>query len=352
MNHWSIIFFSALAASIIFTLVVRRIALRLEVVDWPDGQRKLHTNGRPLLGGVAIFGAFWLIVLILAQTGSLPSPLLRHSLLGAFMGSIALLVVGIIDDWRSLSPWIRLAAGALAVLITLAAGVGLDKITNPFGGVINLGGWKLSLGPLGTIALLGDGLVFMWLMGMMYTTKVLDGLDGLATGIALVGTLMIFFLTMTKKFHQPEVGLLALALAGVLAGFLLFNFHPARIFLGEAGSLLVGFLLGLLAVISGGKIATTLLVMAVPILDFLRVIVRRAWLGRSVFQGDREHLHFRLLDAGFSERSTVLLLYALAFLFGITTLFLQSAFKLLTLGFLAVLMLLVGFWLARRPTRR
>jgi UDP-GlcNAc:undecaprenyl-phosphate GlcNAc-1-phosphate transferase len=131
-------------------------------------------------------------------------------------------------------------------------------------------------------------------------------------------------------------------------GFLIFNFNPARIFLGESGSLFLGFTLGVLAVISGGKIATALLVMAVPILDLARVVIIRFFSGKKVSQGDREHLHFRLLDAGMGERKTVLVLYAISFLFGLTTLVLPSRLKLATLGILVLGMIGVGIWLRKQ----
>ena len=142
---------------------------------------------------------------------------------------------------------------------------------------------------------------------------------------------MIFFLTQTTRFFQPEVGLLALIFAGCCLGFLVFNFNPARIFLGESGSLFLGFFMGTLAVISGGKIATALLVMAVPILDLARVLIVRTVSGKKISEGDREHLHFKLLDRGISVRKTVLLLYAVSFLFGITTLVLPSRMKFVVL---------------------
>ena len=142
---------------------------------------------------------------------------------------------------------------------------------------------------------------------------------------------------------------MALVLAGTCLGFLLFNFHPAKIFLGESGSLFVGFMLGVLAVVGGGKLATALLVMAVPILDLARVMYVRHKRGQAIMQGDREHLHFKLLDRGWSERNVVILYYVVAAAFGTTTLFLQSYQKLLALGFLAIAMIAVGWRIANSP---
>ncbi len=348
-----IFFLAAFGVSLLATYGVKYLARSLEIVDWPDGERKLHTKPVALLGGLAIFISFWLVAGYVSFFTTAFEPHIHGGqLLGIFLASSILMILGSIDDVKSLGPWVRLLVTAAAVLLVLFFGVGLDKITNPFGGSFDLNFWTVSLSSLGTIAVVGDALVFFWLFGMMYTTKVLDGLDGLAAGIVTIGLFMVYFLTQTKKFWQPDVGLMALIAAGAVLGFLCFNFHPAKIFLGEGGSLLIGFLLGVLAVISGGKIATALLVMAVPILDLVRVIYVRWRDGRSVFQGDREHLHFRLRDAGFSERGAVLFLYAVALVFGFTTLFLQSKFKLITLLGLAIAMGLFGIWLGKAPRRQ
>ena len=335
-----IYFFLAFFLSLIFTLLIRRIALKFDIVDRPDGGRKLHRSPVPLLGGLAIWFSFWLVVgSVLFFYPLYGIEILSKKLIAAFSGSLILVVLGVMDDRRPLPPKIRLIITAAAALLTVLGGVGLAKITNPFGGYI-----QLSL-------ILGNFLVWLWLLGLMYTTKILDGLDGLSTGIVFIGAMMIYFLTRTAKFYQPNVGFIALVLAGVCLGFLVFNFYPAKIFLGESGSLFVGFMLGVLAVIAGGKIATALLVMAVPILDLARVIYLRFRRGQPIFQGDRRHLHFQLLDYGLSERQTVLLLYLISFLFGITTLFLQSTQKLLALLFLLLAMITVGWKLNTRTLK-
>jgi UDP-GlcNAc:undecaprenyl-phosphate GlcNAc-1-phosphate transferase len=325
-------FLVAFVLSIIFTLLVRQLARKLKIVDTPDKTRHLHFQPVPLLGGAAIFLAFWLVTAcVLFYHPVYGIEILKTKLIWALAASVIIIIIGIVDDWKPVSAKIRLAVTAAAVLVAVAGGIGLQKITNPFGGFI-----QMSL-------IVGNVLVFLWLMGMMYTTKILDGLDGLATGVVAIGAIMIFFLTRTAKFYQPNVGLLALIFAGACLGFLLFNFHPAKIFLGEPGSLFIGFMLGILAVISGGKLATALLVMAVPVLDLARVIYTRIRHGRPVFEGDREHLHFKLLTFGLSERQAVVLFYFISALFGATTLFLQSTQKLLALLFLFIAMIAVGW---------
>lgn len=341
-----VLFLGGIIFSVFFTLAVKKYAIHFKILDTPDNARKKHHRATPLLGGVAIWLSFWCIVgYLLFFTHTFTKSISNVQFLGIFLGSLLLMIVGFFDDVFSLSPWVRLIGTFLVSFLVVACGIQLLEITNPLGGVVNLEIWPIVLANTHIVIFLGDIVVFLWLIGMMYTTKILDGLDGLSTGVTTIGAFMIFFLTQTKKFYQPEVGILALVFAGCCIGFLLFNFSPAKIFLGEGGSLFLGFLLGILAVISGGKIATTLLVMAVPLLDIFRVIYLRIIKHRSIFHGDREHLHFRLLDAGLNERKSVLFLYAIAFIFGITTLFFPSKAKLFTLIFLMLSMFIISILL-------
>ena len=219
----------------------------------------------------------------------------------------------------------------------MVVGVRIGTVTNPLGGFLEFGGW------------LAIVISFIWLCGMMYTTKLLDGLDGLASGIVLIGVLAIFFLSITDVYWQPTMALYTLIFAGILIGFLVWNWHPAKIFLGEGGSTLVGFVLGVLAIISGAKVATALLVMGIPILDVIWVIARRKFLEHHrVSIGDSKHLHFRLLKAGFSHKRAVLFYYFIAASFGAVSLFLQSRQKMVALALLALLMLVIGIIVTRR----
>ena len=347
-----IYFLLAFFLTIVFTWLVKKISLKWKILDKPDGFRKQHSKPVPLLGGLAIFLSFWLIVAYLIFfTNLIGQNIQPTQLIGVFFGSCILMVVGFFDDLRGLPALTRLILSVAAVLLVLAGGVGLTAITNPLGGVFDLNIWQLDLGVWGTVVVLADLLVFFWLMGMMYTSKILDGLDGLSTGIVAIGAFMIFGLSNLSKFYQPDTALIAIVLAGACLGFLIFNFYPAKIFLGEGGSLFLGFALGVLAVIAGGKFATALLVMAVPVMDLIRVIYVRLSRKQHIFQGDREHLHFRLLKVGLSERQTVLWLYLIAFLFGLTTLFFQSQQKLIALIFLAIVMIISIIWLGKKERK-
>jgi UDP-GlcNAc:undecaprenyl-phosphate GlcNAc-1-phosphate transferase len=166
----------------------------------------------------------------------------------------------------------------------------------------------------------------------MYATKFLDGLDGLVSGISVIGALSIAGLCLLTKFYQPDVASLALIMAGAFAGFLVFNVHPAKIFLGEGGSLFAGFLLGVLAIISGSKFATTLLILGLAGLDLISVVFQRLFEKQhSIFQGDQKHLHFRLLKAGFSYWGAVLFYWLIALFFGASALLMGTREKVIAL---------------------
>ena len=346
-------FFIALTISFLCTAGVRMLMQRYGIVDRPKKKRrKIHKKNIPLGGGVAIFLGFFVVVFLAYLNGwfRVGNVEGRH-ILGIFFGSVVLIVGGLIDDKCGLKARYQIWFPVLAALIVIAFGIGPHVVTNPFGQALGLDRWIVSFGSFGNWIVLADTVVFFWLMSMMFTTKFLDGLDGLVTGMVVIGAFIIFFLSLQEAWYQADVALLAIIFAGASVGFLVWNWHPAKIFLGEGGSLFTGFILGSLAIISGGKIATTLLVMGIPMLDVLRVIIRRFQKGKPIYMGDSEHLHFKLLSSGFSHKQAVLLFYAISFLFGITTLFLQSRQKLIALIFLFILMLLLGIWFSRKEHR-
>jgi len=201
--------------------------------------------------------------------------------------------------------------------------------------------------------LLADTFTFFWLLGMMYTTKLLDGLDGLVSGITLISAIFIFFVALNKgDIVQYDVALLAILLIGSFLGFLVFNFNPAAIFLGEGGSTMAGFLLGAISIISGSKVGVTLMLLSIPALDFLWTIIRRLMERKSPFStSDKKHLHHRLLDAGFSVKRAVLSLYGITVLFGLAAYYLQGvSWSVLGVGLivLIVFMLILAYLYKRQ----
>lgn len=346
------------------TWFVRKIAVFFKVFDYPVGPRKIHQQPTPLLGGVAVFAGLFIVLFLFVVLA--PQSLVGHylqlkQLIGVFIGGFILVAGGILDEKYNLKPSHQMVFSIAAVLAVIACGVGVREITNPFGGLsageagtISLVSWEKTFfwwhGTAYRLSLPADLITFIWLLVIIYTTKFLDGLDGLVSGITVIGALTVAFLATLTKWYQPEVALMSVIVAGAFLGFLFWNWHPAKMFLGNSGSTLAGFLLGVLAIISGSKIATTLLVLGVPVLDVAWVVGRRiVWEKKSPAQADRKHLHFRLLDVGFSHRGAVLFLYLVSALFGVAALFLQSKEKVIALIILGVFMVgLAVFAINRR----
>lgn len=350
---------SCVAAAGLTPLAIR-LARRLGAVDDPAAAptRKLHARPVPLLGGLAIIAATGIGWFTLERLGALPTADIQFKhLIGLTAAGVVLAIGGFLDDRYRLPAHRQIWWVVLAALVAITAGIGVPFITNPFGGFIDLTQveWRLFTwgGVPYHLTLWADLFTIIWLLGATYTTKILDGLDGLVSGLGVIGSVIIFLLTLRPEVSQTGVGLLALSLAGASLGFLFWNWHPARIFLGESGSLYIGFLLGTLSIISGGKIATALLILGLPILDLLWVIVQRLRAGRSPFTtSDRRHLHFRLLDAGFSPRQSVLIVYGTITVFGLSTLYVDGVTKVLVLGGLAIMTALLAWWVMFRAQRR
>lgn len=344
-------FLIGLTAALLATPLIRWAARRVGVMDAPDAGRKRHAHPTPLLGGIAIFLAF--VVGVVATRGDLTGGfLLPKHLAGIVLGALILVVGGAIDDRRSLKPAVQLLFPAAAALTVIASGIGIEYVTNPFGGLINLDLWRIQLFALGGVpyglSLPGDLLVFVWLMVMMYTTKLLDGLDGLVSGLGVIGAVVVALISLRPEIGQPELARLAMIAAGAMAGFLAFNARPASIFLGEGGSTLVGYLLGTMAILSGAKIGITLLVVAVPFLDVAWTVFRRLVLERKPVSGaDLGHLHFRLQELGLSPWGTVLVFWGFAAAFGGVGLFLQHREKTLAFVLLAAVFVLSSFLMRR-----
>ena len=334
--YFAIFFLATFLASFFITKRVKLLAESLGARDFPDIPRKIHAKPLPKFGGIAIFLSFIAGVIAFALLGLSDEISLLH-IAGFVLGGAVLVAGGILDDRYDLPPYKQIWFPVAAAFLVVLSGTHISYITNPLGGPIILDQYKILTYPI-----FGSLLVFVWIMGITYTTKFLDGMDGLVTGISGIAGLVIFGLSLAPEVNQTTTAFLALIFAAACFGFLPFNFHPAKIFLGEGGSTFTGFMIAVLAVISGGKIATALLVLGIPILDAVWVIVRRLWFGASPFIGDKKHLHFRLLDIGLSQRQAVLLLYFLAAAFGGVAVFLQSLGKLVALIILSVVMLIVA----------
>ncbi|HEV2148461.1 MAG TPA: MraY family glycosyltransferase [Longimicrobiaceae bacterium] len=301
----AVIFAVALLSGFVLTPVVIRTAVAWQMFDPPHEDRRVHTEPLPRVGGVAVFLAMGagLLVTALASLGGvelLSGP--RSFFYGVLFGGGIIFATGLVDDVRGLRPGAKLVAQLVAAFVVYAYGFRID--------VVGVGSTELALG---WFAL---PLTILWIVGVTNAFNLIDGLDGLATGIALVA--LVTTLTVSLALGNLEVSLLSVALLGSLLGFLRFNFNPARIFLGDSGSLFVGFMLAVLSVYGSQKSATAILAvvplfaLAVPILDTSLAIVRRWLRGVPLSQADGRHIHHRLLALGLTHRSAVIVLYVTA----------------------------------------
>lgn len=284
----------------------------------------IHIKPIPRCGGFFLIIPFAAAILV----WHILFPDRRLLLLAGF--SIAILGFGVLDDLFDFNAFVQLVFQIALAGAAVFFGIRITQIANPLGGVINLGFW-------------GAAAAILWISGMINIINWMDGIDGLASSISFVGMLAIFFLSLLPRVGQPFSAILASILAVILLIFLFFNFPPAKIFLGTAGSIFLGFSLAVFAIISGGKIATAVIVLGIPIMDFIRVIFVRLKAGKPIFKADQNHIHHRLLKAGLSQKKIVLVIAGLSAIYGTLAVFLQSLGKfililLLPLTFSAILL--------------
>lgn len=322
-------FIAAFSLVFLLTPFVKTLAIKIGAIDRPDNLRKIHTRPVARLGGVAIVATFVVLVLI--------NFTISRQLLGLLGGILILLVIGIIDDLRGLNPWVKLAGQVIAACVALAGGIGISAIASPFGGYlpITAGRFLVQWGSLSFhITPIANLLSIIWMVGLINAINFLDGLDGLADGVSGIAAVVIFMLSL--KFHQPAVAMLSIILAGAAFGFLPFNFFPAKIFLGDSGSYFLGLTLAMLAIYSGGKLATASLVLGFTIVDGVWTVLRRMLRGVSPFKADSNHLHHLFLSAGLTQRQAVLTLYGVSIVFGAVALISQSLAKFVAFVVLAL----------------
>lgn len=316
------VFLAACLLALAITPLVRRVVTRYEIVDRPEA-RRVNVAPVPRAGGLAIAAAFLIVaaafVLLNESARWVPEPLTIESgdLVALFLGGAVAAAVGAIDDLFDLRARWQLAGQLGLAGLAVALGIGVDVIANPFGsGVIRFN------------ELFSVGFTMFWIVGMINSINWIDGLDGLSSGIALIAAVTLGVISLTTQISQPMVAVLCFALAGALAGFLRWNFHPATIFAGTSGVQFVGYTLAVLSILGSAKVAVALLVLGVPIIDTFWIIVRRVLDGRSPFSPDRSHIHHRLLDLGMSHRDTVLVIYGICAALGLVALLLSDVTQL------------------------
>jgi len=329
-----LVFLAAFAVALVTTPLAIKLSRRWGVVAVPGGRRQ-HSKPIPKLGGIPLALAYVtgivLIYIMLPPTGD---DAIR--LRGVVLGSLIFLIGGLIDDFLELSPWAQFAIQFLGAIIAMGHLIFIEVFTNPMNGEAIWIGWQ-------PLALL---LTALWMIGIINSVNWLDGLDGLAAGVGTIAALL--FAWHSLRLGQEAVAAFPLALAGALLGFLPFNFAPARIFLGTAGAYVLGYNLATLSILSPAKIATALLVLAIPILDSVWRVLDRVRRGQSPFYGDRGHLHFQLADDGVPTRWIVVGYYGFSLAFGLVAIFAPGLFKLAILLLLGALVLSILIWMSRR----
>lgn len=340
------VFVAAAVLALLLTPFVRRVVTRYDIVDRPEA-RRVNVAPVPRAGGLATAAAFLVVAatfVVLNDTQHwVPEPLTisESELVALFLGGALAAAIGAIDDLFDLRARWQLIGQLVLAGVAVVLGIGVEVIANPFGsGVIRFS-------PLFSV-----GFTVFWVVGMINSINWIDGLDGLSTGISLIAAVTLGIISLTTQIGQPMIAVLCFALAGALAGFLRWNFHPASIFAGTSGVQFVGYTLAVLSILGSAKVAIALLVLGVPIIDTFWIIVRRLTQGRSPFSPDRSHIHHRLLDLGLSHRDTVLVIYGICAALAVIAMLLSEVTQLYAFLGIFVVSGLVLFGPTRGAFRR
>lgn len=301
---YSMIFISTLLLSLLITPLIKKIAYVINAVDHPK-ERKVHNKVMPRMGGVGIYLSF---IMVYSMYIYLSHDEFNETNLAIMLGGLIIVLTGVIDDLYQISPKKKLIGQFIAALIVLSFDIRLDFVFVPFlDNPIHFGWFSYPL-------------TILWIIGITNSINLIDGLDGLASGVsAIAGTTLFLIALMMGDFF---IAALCLAFVGSILGFLFYNFHPASIFMGDSGSLFLGFFLSVVSLIGFKQVTITafvipILFLAVPISDTLYAMLRRKLNHTPISSPDKNHLHHCLLELGFSHRKTVLVIYGISVLFSL-----------------------------------
>ncbi|MBX7220154.1 MAG: undecaprenyl/decaprenyl-phosphate alpha-N-acetylglucosaminyl 1-phosphate transferase [Blastocatellia bacterium] len=339
MRTYTLVFFTSLVASFILTPVIRNYAMRRGMVDDSTEHRKIHVGSIPRLGGIGIFLAFFGSLAMLGLIESQVAHNFRDEfpdLLRLFVPCLAMFVLGLTDDLYRLNASVKFVAQILVAICFYFFTAKIGVIANPFtGNLIDLGWLSLPI-------------TVLWLVGITNAFNLIDGIDGLAAGSSLFTALAMLCVALAT--NNVMVVLVICALAGGILGFLKYNFNPATVFMGDSGSLFIGFTLASLA-IRGAQEKTTIIAVAIPLVSFglpimetLLSVLRRFLAGQPLFSADRRHIHHQLLAKGFSQRQAVIILYGASAVFAVVSLLVMSSPE----GVMGLILLVFGIsaWIA------
>lgn len=295
-------FFTAFIVALLFTPVAIWLAPKIGAVDIPKDTRRMHTKPMPRFGGMAIF--IGITVALLVFLGN------DDRVFGIIMGGVCIYILGVVDDLKGMPAKVKLLGQIGCASIVFASGIRIQFITNHFGD-----GHSYLVGITSFI------ITIIWIVGITNTVNLIDGLDGLAAGVSVIASLSIGYTAYIHGMGGVTVGMLVIA--GGALGFLPFNFHPAKIFMGDSGSLFLGFMLAtfsILGPVKGATIVATLvpvLVLGIPIFDTAFAILRRIANKRPIMEADKGHLHHRMMAVGLGQRRTVFMIYGISAVMGI-----------------------------------
>jgi UDP-GlcNAc:undecaprenyl-phosphate GlcNAc-1-phosphate transferase len=330
MNEYYLVFFTAFVLSFFFTPVARQLAFKLGILDIPKDDRKVHKEPIPYLGGAAIYASAIFTMLIFSE--------LDKTSVSIMIGGTVVFLIGLIDDINDISPKLKLAGQIIAAMIAVYGGAKINYITNPIPGynVIYLEHFATPIS-------------ILWIVGITNTINLVDGLDGLASGVAAISASTMMFMASISGFDY--ILLECAVIAGSSLGFLPYNFNPAKIFMGDTGALFLGYMLAVISILGFLKTVTLaaiiimVLVLGIPLFDTFFAIVRRIRNKKPIMEADRGHVHHRLLAKGFTQRQTVLILYIVSILFGAAAIFFSDSEPLegsLVIGAVSIIIVYTG----------
>lgn len=341
---------TSLVVAYLATPLVIKLAKKLDIIDDPKKSKHpkvIHTYPVPRMGGLAIFVAIFIASIIFL-------PFDKH-LKGILAGAVVLTIMGILDDKYDINPYLRLGISLFAAGLPIIAGIGISFISSPIGGMIDLSHPQIAFNLFGetrTIWIISDIFALFWIVFMMNALNMgAKGIDGQLPGVAAIAAITIAALSLkfSADITQWPVIILATITAGAFLGFLPWNFYPQKIMPGYSGSILAGYLLAILSILSTTKVGTLIVVLGIPLVDTGYTMVRRIMAGRSPVWGDRKHLHQRLLDAGLSKKQVVYLYWVSTAILGFLALYLNTSTKFYTIIGVAILIGGLLLWLTYRP---
>jgi len=300
--------------SFLSTPIVKKIAYKVGAIDVPKDDRRVHKNPIPRLGGLAIFLGFLISAAMFLE--------INKEIFGMMLGAGIIVAIGIVDDIKPLPAKVKLLVQIAAALILIKFGMKIEYVTNFF----EVDQIEFLSGNTIVFGVLSIPITIFWVVGITNTVNLIDGLDGLAAGISAIAALTLAYIAHANPelHNSQQTVMMTLALAGSCIGFLPYNFNPAKIFMGDTGSLFLGFMLAAISINGFIKGATALamivpvLALGLPIFDTTFAILRRAFNGRPIMEADKGHLHHRLISIGLGQKRAVLVLYTISSLLGVS----------------------------------